>query len=60
MMKTLERQDTTWNEKELKDLMLRIFHRVEDQTVETDDQLMTEIRNGLKPLIHSSNTNDRE
>ncbi|SFQ15211.1 hypothetical protein SAMN05518683_1199 [Salibacterium halotolerans] len=59
-MKTLKRQDTSWNEKELKDLMLHIFHRVEDQTVETDQQLMAEVRNGLKPLIHSSNTNNRE
>ncbi|MFZ4452720.1 hypothetical protein [Salibacterium aidingense] len=59
-MKTLERQETTWNETELKDLMLHIFHKVEDQTIETDQQLLAEVRNGLKPLLHSSITNAKE
>ncbi|MDQ0300159.1 hypothetical protein J2S78_002606 [Salibacterium salarium] len=57
-MKTIKQQETKLDENELIDLMLNIYQKVEDQTIETDQQLMTEVRNGLKPLLPYPNSNN--
>lgn len=51
MMEVMERQQTKLNKSNLKGLMLGVYEKVENESIQTDRQIIDEVMEQLRPII---------